>query len=74
MYKVCTEAVHSVALCPEKTPKRQNAVTAKRTETTQGVCFRLGERPGLRVFIYIYIFFFLDWKGTLSRVGPNLNR
>ena len=42
-------------LSSKKKPKRQNTAPAKRAETAQGVCFRVGERPGLRVYIYIYI-------------------
>ena len=58
MCKVCTEAVHSVALCPEKnaqTPKRGNGKEDRNR--ARGV-FQ-GRRTSRSAGIYIYIFIYL---------------
>lgn len=67
MCRVCTEAIHSVARTLSQVwgcvqyVWRQSSLQQNLHETTRWVCFRGGERPGLRVLlckyvIYVYIY------------------
>ena len=52
MCKVCAEAVHSVALCPAKKAQTPKHGPGKKDRNRATVCFRVGERPGLRVTLF----------------------
>ena len=54
-FQVCTEARDATKNAKKKSPKAKTWRGKKGTKARKGCVSRVGERPGLRVYIYIYI-------------------
>ena len=75
MCKVCTEAVHSVALCPAKTAQTPKHGPGKKDRKRARGVFQ-GRKTSRSAGIYIYIYIILpslmnhkNWVGTSLLIG-----